>query len=565
MRVRHILVIAVTVVACYAWPSVETEVKVDARLNCLEASYPRVGRRLHLEPGLYTISVEPGTGILYGAAYRDSRPVNVILRFDPACVSEVVVNGDGSVQRGQPRASAVLVHSDANPELAQIEVLATAATDVYAMHLDLRASDNVGGVSVRVDRGPAAEVSQSEKPIARVRVDGERNCIVTDIRRVAAALRLHPGTYHLGLSRQGGAIDYGDRTTPAERASDDVILDLDPGAVSVYSPVGPDGDEVASPAAALSLSALRGDVNIRVQRPTTAYAYVMDLDARDNSGAVWVGATPGCVGLVARATVDARENCLEVDYRSIASPLSLEPGDYTLTLEAGEGVSYSSRAPYLTRRAQNVLLDFDPACVLIGPVPLICDAPAATACLLRPEGLGACASLYVRVLKPTVAYAYLVDQDPSDNDGTLSVRVYRGHGSSLDESDLAQTVTVDARRNCIALDVRRVAKPITLAPGHYRIGLAGGSIIYGVGAEYLERPCANVFIDCDPADVSLRRASQDGHQTGPVGALALSAARPTIGIEVHRATTLWAYLIDLDARGNSGHVVVEVDAGEPGP
>jgi len=271
--------------------------------------------------------------------------------------------------------------------------------------------------------------------------------------------------------------------------------------------------------------------------------------------------------MVGTLTVDGRANCLEVDYRKVAVPIALDPGTYCASIEQSPGIAYGQSAPYDRRRARNVLLDFDNTKVSAlgisdGDVaPLSSGRPTAIGALARPVGdldLGAM-PFYVKA--KTTAYAYVVDRNPADNSGSvrLGIRRVAPKGPRWYKS-----FVIDGRRNCLRADVRKVAVHLTLKKGEYEFRIRDGAIIYGEGKDHRTRAARNVLLDFDPAAVDTADV-QDGkparYPTVPIAAFGLNSRNPGLRIRVLRETTIYAYVIDYHAGGNSGSVKVEVTEG----
>jgi hypothetical protein len=277
--------------------------------------------------------------------------------------------------------------------------------------------------------------------------------------------------------------------------------------------------------------------------------------------------------LVAAVTVDGRNNCLETEYRRIAQRIHLEPGRYILSLDRSEGIAYGRQEIYRRRRPVNVLLDFDPACVSLlntfhgDPAERERVAPLAAAALFAPDGHAVLSRMAIEVTAPTEVYAYLLDRRADDNAGGVTLGVHRDqpHGSFPPKGNPVARVWIDARRNCLATDLRRVARSIALEPGKYHVRLGQGAIVYGSGAAYRQRPTANVLLDFDPADVGVYDTCGPGEEgEAPVAALGLNPFVSAVSLYVRRRTTLYAYVLDYHAGGNSGAVRVEVRKGALG-
>jgi len=268
---------------------------------------------------------------------------------------------------------------------------------------------------------------------------------------------------------------------------------------------------------------------------------------------------------IATLAVHGKSNCLEVDYRKVAFSAHLEPGRYTATLDVnGPGIAYGDSTIYEFRRTRNVLLDFDNTRVsALGSqdAPLAGARPIAAGALALPAGHLQTGELAFLVKAPTRVYAYVIDRDPSDNAGAVLVRI---HGKAPDGRETDLTLAVDGRRNCVKADLRKVARSVTLSKGEYHIELGDGAIVYGEGEEHKLRAARNVLIDLDPADVDLTDVECGGPGEvwgGPVAAFALYPQLTTLRIRVLRETTLYAYVIDYHADGNSGVVTAKVMAG----
>jgi len=269
--------------------------------------------------------------------------------------------------------------------------------------------------------------------------------------------------------------------------------------------------------------------------------------------------------LLTSVVVDGRANCVEVEYRQVARRVHLGPGVYTFTVERGNGIVYGPQRAYRSRRPVNVLLDFDPAkaSALAGYDRQQTAAPIAAAGLFWPSGHQQRSSLRVRVKFETDVYAYLIDRRTDGNTGGVMLRVDAGEVRVYPpKGDPVARLWVDARRNCLSVDLRAVAKAIMLEPGHYCVDLGTGALIYGAGAEYRDRPVRNVLLDLDPAKVGVWEPGEGdppGHY--PVGAFGLNRAVSEMNLEVRARTTIYAYVLDYHAAGNGGSIEVRVYRG----
>lgn len=268
---------------------------------------------------------------------------------------------------------------------------------------------------------------------------------------------------------------------------------------------------------------------------------------------------------IAMLTVHGKSNCLEVDYRKVAASTHLEPGRYTAVLDQnGPGIAYGDSAVYELRRPRNVILGFDYTKVsALGSqdAPLAGARPIAVGALALPAGHLQTGELAFLVKEPTRVYAYVIDRDPSDNAGAVLLRI---HGKAPNGRESNLTLAVDGRRNCVRADVSKVARSVTLSKGEYHIELGDGAIVYGAGQDHKLRAARNVLLDLDPADVDLADV-EEGAPTevwgGPIAAFALYPQLTTLRIRVLRETTVYAYVIDYDAEGNSGSVKAKVLTG----
>lgn len=271
--------------------------------------------------------------------------------------------------------------------------------------------------------------------------------------------------------------------------------------------------------------------------------------------------------MVATLAVHGRPNCLEVDYRKVALPIALDPGTYCANIEKSPGIAYGQSAPYDRRRAQNVLLDFDNTKVSAlgiadGEVaPLSSGRPMAVGAVAQPVGdldLGAM-PFYVKA--KTTAYAYVVDRNPADNSGSVRLGI---HNVTRKGPWWHKSFVIDGRRNCVKADVSKMATALTLKKGEYELRVGEGAIIYGDGKHQRLRAARNVLLDFDPADVDTADVAEGKptrYPVVPLAAFGLNSRNSGLRIRVLRDTTIYAYVIDYHAAGNSGSVKVEVTEG----
>ncbi len=233
---------------------------VDGQAHSLRADYRRVARRIPLAPGCHEIALEKGPGVVYARRpiYQRCRPVNVILKFDPACVSRM--SGD------RPLAAASLFRPIGHFDHSRVRVWVSKPTDAFAFLVDRRAEDNAGGVEIRV----TSDVAVGAAPVTRLRVDARRNCLSVDLSRVARPLHLPAGECLVSLDR------YGLSAPPDSPPAQDVLLDFDPARVSVLDSLcGEPGPAPGHPIAVAALDESGYGFSLRVRKPTTAYAYTL--------------------------------------------------------------------------------------------------------------------------------------------------------------------------------------------------------------------------------------------------------------------------------------------------
>ncbi|NSW55775.1 MAG: hypothetical protein HPY44_07180 [Armatimonadetes bacterium] len=287
------LLLAALAPCCAEWGDVAATAWVHGERNCLSEDYRKVSQTIRLQPGLNTLAIENGRGIIYGArdTYHRRRPVNVILKFDPNRVSS-----RNTADKYTPMSQAALFQPDGHMTNSQITVIAKATTTVHAFVIDRVRADNAGGVVVAAYRneGDYMSVSPDAKPFARVWVDAKANCLACDLRPIGKAVVLEPGEYHYTSE---GAIAYGTSKLDKERASAQALLDLDPACVD-WCDVGCGGpEEFCAPVAAMYATAPWHERNLTVRKRTTIHVYVMDTTPAGNSGAVKVVFRKGHTGI----------------------------------------------------------------------------------------------------------------------------------------------------------------------------------------------------------------------------------------------------------------------------
>lgn len=263
--------------------------------------------------------------------------------------------------------------------------------------------------------------------------------------------------------------------------------------------------------------------------------------------------------VVATAWVHGQRNCLSEDYRKVAQTIRLQPGLNALAIEAGRGIVYGARDVYRKRRPVNVILKFDP-----NRVSSRNNAdkftPISHAALFHPDGHMTNSQITVIAKAATTVYAFVIDSVREDNAGGVVVAAYRGDQEytlvAPDAKPFAR-VWVDAKHNCLACDVRRVAKAVTLEPGEYHYN-SEDAIAYGPTALDRERASAQALLDLDPACVDWCDVGCGGPEGfgAPIAAMYATAPWHERNLTVRKPTTIYVYVMDTTPAGNSGAVKV---------
>lgn len=253
----------------------------------------------------------------------------------------------------------------------------------------------------------------------------------------------------------------------------------------------------------------------------------------------------------AAVTVDAVENCFELNFRRTATTMTLDPGRFTVTItDAGSGVRWGTSERLKNLRTRHVLVDLDPADCSVW------DEPVASLCYNDATWGHFSAEPIFTVHRTTDIHLYLVDSVVDGNAGSVTVDVQRVNQDNMAERTVGSR-TLRAVENCYQLNFVK-ARQTTVEPGYYRLEVLRGNLRYGAVERYGDRLCANVLIDCNPADVRMQYLDPNVDAMEPVAAISLATRGEVVWIKAVRRTTLNFYLTDFKVAGNAGEVVISV-------